>query len=1716
MPAQILYIEDDDSQRRDLAAALRSRNFKVNTAQSGRDGIQQLKKCLPDAILCDLNMPEMNGIEVLQQVQKIAPHVPLILLTAHGTVPTAVQAMNQGAYDFILKPLQIDEIGSTLQNALEQTSLKNEVARIEARYRTLVENIPDIVYSLNPAGEFLSLNSAVTPILGYQISELIGTSFFELVHPEDRERVREGFTRAINSGIEQIRTVGFRMISKAGEAKHFEIRGRTVSEQDQIIVRNEGIAQDVSQRIALEEELKRHSEELEQRVARRTESLTFANRQLAALNDVSNIFSKIMKEAELLEKIPALITEKLEFDRATLFLERDSRELVLHSYSCEKDPPEVVERLNHCLNTREIEMPTPFRRSLDENTTIFLPGSRAASVWPQEIEAVLQNKAMVISPIRVQNHPIGIIVGSMQFHQREMDDQDVARFEMFANMVSLTLDNIRAYQSLEQKVIEKTQSLRNAYQELDEKANELEKKTYLLANANVELLSVQEELEEKNARTKDLLAAQEKSREQLQAILDSTPNVIVMVSAENQVVAVNRGIEQFFEIPLEQVIRHDFSVFLDKLRPCFENYDELLQKMEKVQIVLPDVRKRDIDTADLFKLGVQQTFPQPRTIVPICIPVTNPAKENLGKIWIFNDVTNFKRQHEQLRIIVNASPIPLIVSRLSDGKILFVNEHFANLLGYPLDELKNQITPNFYESPETREAFLQRLVQAGHLHNYETRLVRKDGTAVWVVLSVELTEINNDQVAISGLYDIDERKQAEVALKRERNFIAAVLDTTSALMLVLDANGKIVRFNRACEQATGYPFHEVVGRPFRDLFLLPEDYPRVQETMKQILAGNFPIKLENYWRTKSGERLLISWSNTALLDAENRVEYIISTGIDITEARRVEEALQNSEQNYRELVQNSNSIILRWNREGRITFFNEYAQSFFGYSEAEILGKNVVDSIVPESDSQGQNLVELMDEIESNPEKYLSNENENIKRNGERVWITWANKPIFDEAGNLREILSIGKDITESRRTAEELRRIHKIYREAIVNIEGVPYRINYAKQVYEFIGETVKILLGIPRKELTFEKIKEITREVVVTDPKAPSDPREYARAFRRGEFDHFRVDLRIQTRSGEEKWVNDSAIPVQDPQTGEVIGSLGILQDITERKRVEERLRLYRKVFTNSQDGIMIFDAEGHFIERNAAHRQLFGFSDADLRGKKSDEIFGESATNQIVEQLSKASFFRGEIEMPKGTGGFGSVDLSIFPIRNESGEVTLFVGIGRDITERKQAEAVIANRLRYEEGLAACSQTLLSNVEPEIALPRALGHLQEASAANRVSVFENFQTKTEGLCTRITFEACDADTPSQLANPQLAKIVFKDGLENWQAELSQGNAVSGVREAFAPAESAFLESQKVLSTLILPLWVEGHWHGMVVFENVSSRRNWNEEDMRLLQTAAEIISAYFERRKVLDDLAATNRTLHETQSQLVQSEKMASLGNLVAGIAHEINTPVGAINSMHGTSNRAMQKLRQILEQEFQMAFETNPQIQKMLRIIEDAHQVISSGTERVTSIVRRLRSFARLDEAELKTADIHEGLEDTLTLIHHEIKHNIQLQKDYGNLPPVACFPGQLNQVFLNILMNARQAIKGSGTISIKTFEAAGKIHVAISDTGVGIQPENLKKIFDPGFTTKGVGIGTGLGLSICYKIMQAHRGEIQVTSKIGKGTTFTVIFPKNLDKLVEHT
>jgi signal transduction histidine kinase len=280
---------------------------------------------------------------------------------------------------------------------------------------------------------------------------------------------------------------------------------------------------------------------------------------------------------------------------------------------------------------------------------------------------------------------------------------------------------------------------------------------------------------------------------------------------------------------------------------------------------------------------------------------------------------------------------------------------------------------------------------------------------------------------------------------------------------------------------------------------------------------------------------------------------------------------------------------------------------------------------------------------------------------------------------------------------------------------------------------------------------------------------------------------------------------------------------------------------------------------------------------------------------------------------------------------------------------------------------------------------------------------------------------------------------------------------------------------------------------------------------------------------NLAETNNALHATvadlkatQQQLVQSEKMASLGQLTAGIAHEINNPINFVTANIqplkddlGDVLKVIELFEQAvrekgLEQEFLVVdeFKRKVRLDLLLKEVNDLLNGIEDGGRRTSEIVKGLRNFSRMDQNVFRKADVNESLESTLTLLHSTYKNRIEIIRQFAIISEIDCFPGQINQVFMNILSNAIQAIATEGKIWIRTCRVDDLVKISIKDTGSGMSDEVRKKIFDPFFTTKDVGKGTGLGLSISFGIIQKHNGEIEVFSKPGEGTEFVISIPIN--------
>ena len=371
----------------------------------------------------------------------------------------------------------------------------------------------------------------------------------------------------------------------------------------------------------------------------------------------------------------------------------------------------------------------------------------------------------------------------------------------------------------------------------------------------------------------------------------------------------------------------------------------------------------------------------------------------------------------------------------------------------------------------------------------------------------------------------------------------------------------------------------------------------------------------------------------------------------------------------------------------------------------------------------------------------------------------------------------------------------------------------------------------------------------------------------------------------------------------------------------------------------------------------------------------------------------------------------------------------------------------------------------------------------------------------------EALGRELHPLLAPPRLHEACAK-GLAGFRAT-GAGDFVGKTTELSALRKDG---TQFPVEISLAAIQRDGAWWSVGVVRDITERK-WMEAESATEMTALTWLN---------DEYKEINDKLVQAQNQLLQSEKLASIGLLAAGVAHEINNPIGFVNSNLGTLKNYVDSLLALVaayekaeadSADSTPAFGAVNALKTELDLSylkEDVGSLLAEsldGLDRVKKIIQSLKDFSHVDTEETwRAEDIRQGIDSTLNVVWNELKYKCEVRKEYGDMPPVECLISHLNQVFMNLLVNAAQAIDDHGTITIRTGMQGEEAWVEIADTGKGIPPENLARIFDPFFTTKPVGKGTGLGLSVTYSIVEKHHGRIAVASEVGKGTTFRIWLP----------
>ena len=569
---------------------------------------------------------------------------------------------------------------------------------------------------------------------------------------------------------------------------------------------------------------------------------------------------------------------------------------------------------------------------------------------------------------------------------------------------------------------------------------------------------------------------------------------------------------------------------------------------------------------------------------------------------------------------------------------------------------------------------------------------------------------------------------------------------------------------------------------------------------------------------------------------------------------------------------------------------------------------------------------------------------------------------------------------------------------------------------------------------------------------------------------------------------------------------------QDLSDIRHVQSSLldigRVMHQIIENNPVPTFVIDVHHRVTHWNAACAQLTGIDSSDAQGRTDTwrafynterPLLADLIVDGTVEQYQQ-SLYSGKCQRSTTVAhafeaedffpNFGEQGRWLYfmagPLLDAQGKVVGAIVTLQDVTERRLAQEQLLSHRRELENLVAerTAELISTHHELEAFLENASVAIlttanQKVTRHNKkfAEIFELGAQSGIGMATAAMF--CSDEDYAELG--RIAHPVLSKG-------------------------ESLLHEMELRTALGHRIWVQ------LIAYVIDPRQPtagawWLIQDRTEVRRAQEALRDNFERIK------QTNARLEEAQNQLLQSEKLASIGQLAAGVAHEINNPVGFVSSNLSSLRRYVEALQQMLA-----AHEAGMGAVELARLREavdidfiqdDLPQLLQEsedGLTRVKKIVQDLKDFSRVDQADWQDADLNAGLNSTLNVVMNEVKYKAEVKKLYGDLPGVRCLAAQLNQVFMNLIVNAAHAIAQRGVITLSTGVADDFVWVEVADTGSGMTPEVQRRIFEPFYTTKAVGQGTGLGLSMAFSIVQKHGGRIEVASEIGVGTRFRVWIP----------
>jgi two-component system cell cycle sensor histidine kinase/response regulator CckA len=1119
---------------------------------------------------------------------------------------------------------------------------------------------------------------------------------------------------------------------------------------------------------------------------------------------------------------------------------------------------------------------------------------------------------------------------------------------------------------------------------------------------------------------------------------------------------------------------------------------------------------------------------------------------------IAKDITEHRRAEEELRksegkfraIFDNASDGMFLVD-LNARKFLMCNVACAKMLGYAREEFPNLDIADIHPAEDLPFIYEQigKFGRGEEGIRSDIRFKRKDGSILVADLSPAVLTIAEKTYLLIIFKDMTELKRAGENLHLQ----AAALESSANSMVITDSEGTIRWVNPAFTKMTGYSSSEVLGQNPKILKSGLQDKRFYTQLWNTILSGKvWEGQLTN--RRKNGEHYVEEMTITPVRDRGGKITNFIAVKQDITDRKRAEEALQESKEQYQQLVENINEVIFSLDRNGVLTYISPAVSAVSGFSPAELIGHSFSDFILQEDLTVAQIGFQRILKGEPGPSDFRVR-----TKSGEYRWVRSSSRPVVKE-GEVRSISGALMDITGQKKAEENILRalqsqeaIFEGSRDAVFICDANSSFVAVNKAACELTGRTREELLKMHFPDLHEEPDREVYRTI------------------------HDRImggeeilsEARIVRKDG-------SKVEAEFSNTRIFIGGTPYMhtaaRDISDRKRGEEALKdekaLMDALMDNIPDSIYFKDRQCRMVRINRKMMKDLELEEVSQAVGKTDvELFGEEFGRKTLVSdrrlIETGKPIVGMLESRQLDDGRINWTLTTkVPLRDEGGQITGLVGITSEINELMRAqEALRENEQRLKVALT-CADIMVFNQNKDLrytwAFNPQLGILPDAVIGKtdkdlfpRVDISRLIEIKRKVLESGVGVREEVLMTLDQqeiavlfsveplrdssgaiigltgamidITQRKLAELEIRRNREWLQAILdaSRDGIVAEKDETIAYANASFARvygyddpAELVGKPATVVLAPEESRRLMdfgrrrLLGESVPNAYEFKgmQKDGKVVQLEASVSTAFVAGEEYI---ISTVRDISEQkllQRQLVEAQKMESIGTLAGGIAHDFNNILGIIMG----HSSLLERRRGDSEKYAQSA------------------DAISKATFRGAGLVRQLLTFARKTDVVMQSVLINDTLKELAKLLEEILPKTIVMQLDLDDkLPSIHADPTQMHQVFLNLCVNARDAMTPKGgtltltsrlvsgeAVSTKFSRAAAMEYVVVdaADSGAGMDAATRSRIFEPFFTTKEKGKGTGLGLATVYGIVESHQGFIDVESTAGVGSTFHVYLP----------